>query len=750
MEVCRSAAFLSRQELKVLPESESPTQFFAWVRKDNDLLLKELLDSPQAHGMCLESRPLFDSNGERMYMDFASGKWLQQTQAAARRDLHPLANVLGLMLYSDGAQAANKKHNYHPIIMYLANFTLDAMRSSRACNKSVFCNTGALSQAFKTLCYSGFQHRCTDGHTRFFVPTLAAFVGDIMEANTAFGILHHAALHSDISTLVHKSCLNDPEHEPEARIESQMVTAIQESRSLQQAKRISAAKQKLHQYSLALAQLTPLAGFRFVPNVFDLYFPDRLHQSNLASAQVIIRFIQQLFVAEMQAFNDYFKTLSSFPAFNIPSFGLTPDGKATASEYADLFKVLPVAMLAVARARSLYLHPTQELLEFQTLRDLEQHTESSLQALDEQRKRAQHACLGLMKTGPDGNQVSMQTSGWAMPKFHLMRMWPATIRAFGSANVTSTGFGERSHIILKDCFRFTNRHSAEAVDEQTLVNASWKRTAETMAADAEAAEPSVEKRSSSAAQKACETGCTCLSSGRTGMVYVGSTDTTAISAQLPNHPHILLLLQRALSSYLAGPQATVPSLVADMPRTVDRKVWVSTGLGIAHQLHRGSSKEGVMLSAGDCVRIRGDSPAEVWYAELLLLFSFKTRGPIEPERSNAELQTAIQDVGPDSDFEQAIEENILTIARQQAKVERLDREIEEAKSSSHQLEPVPTGNAGVFPAGQASAINHDPPRFILAAGLQRDAFDQHHMSTEAIRGNSQQSQALMVLFLRHT
>ncbi|KAL0027863.1 hypothetical protein WJX77_011523 [Trebouxia sp. C0004] len=159
-----------------------------------------------------------------------------------------------------------------------------------------------------------------------------------------------------------------------------------------------------------------------------------------------------------------------------------------------------------------------------------------------------------MKTGPDGNQVSMQTSG----------------------------FGERSHVILKDCFRLTNRHSAEAVDEQTLVNASRKRTAETMAADAEAAEPSVEKRSSSAAQKACETGCTCLSSGRTGMVY--------------------------------GP-----------------KVWVSTGLGIAHQLHCGSSKEGVMLSAGDCVRVRGDSPAEVWYAELLLLFSFKTRGPIEPE-----------------------------------------------------------------------------------------------------------------------
>ncbi|KAL0027778.1 hypothetical protein WJX77_004730 [Trebouxia sp. C0004] len=135
MEVCRSAAFLSRQELKVLPESESPTQFFAWVRKDNDLLLKELLDSPQAHGMCLESRPLFDSNGR------------------ARRDLHPLANVLGLMLYSDGAQAANKQHNYHPIIMYLANFTLDAMRSSRTCNSECILQHWSTLKHLKTLSY---------------------------------------------------------------------------------------------------------------------------------------------------------------------------------------------------------------------------------------------------------------------------------------------------------------------------------------------------------------------------------------------------------------------------------------------------------------------------------------------------------------------------------------------------------------------------------------------------------------------
>ncbi len=128
------------------------------------------------------------------------------------------------------------------------------------------------------------------------------------------------------------------------------------------------------------------------------------------------------------------------------------------------------------------------------------------------------------------------------------------------------------------------------------------------------------------------------------------------------------------------------------------------------------------------------------------------------QRSNAELQTAIQDVGPDSDFEQAIEvhqdfvltavqhryvfsgcclqENILTIARQQAKIDRLDQEIEEAKTSSHQLEPMSTGKAG-----QVSAINHNPPEFVQAAGLQRDASDQHHAPTTVTRGNSQQTQA---------
>lgn len=56
------------------------------------------------------------------------------------------------------------------------------------------------------------------------------------------------------------------------------------------------------------------------------------------------------------------------------------------------------------------------------------------------------------------------------------------------------------------------------------------------------------------------------------MVYVGSANTAAIMAQLPDHPHILLLYNDPWGCYLAGPNATVPPLVADRPRTVDSKV----------------------------------------------------------------------------------------------------------------------------------------------------------------------------------
>ncbi|KAL0034909.1 hypothetical protein WJX77_012590 [Trebouxia sp. C0004] len=64
----------------------------------------------------------------------------------------------------------------------------------------------------------------------------------------------------------------------------------------------------------------------------------------------------------------------------------------------------------------------------------------------------------------------------------------------------------------------------------------------------------------------------------------------------------------------------------DLPNTPSGAVKVASDMGVAHQLHRGSSHEGVMLHAKesrhDCITVSGDGGA-TWYAQLLLLFSYE-------------------------------------------------------------------------------------------------------------------------------
>lgn len=100
---------------EVLPGHDTATKFYAHVRKDRDAMLQDLINSPevscmpsccftlymidcqacvpsdmphtlldnvhyvQANGMYLESQPLY-SGGRRVYTDFSSGKWLEETQ----------------------------------------------------------------------------------------------------------------------------------------------------------------------------------------------------------------------------------------------------------------------------------------------------------------------------------------------------------------------------------------------------------------------------------------------------------------------------------------------------------------------------------------------------------------------------------------------------------------------------------------------------------------------------------------------
>lgn len=52
-------------------------------------------------------------------------------QAAVRSGMHSNSFVLGLLFYSDAAEAKRKGHKFHPLSVYIANFTLDALRSQR-------------------------------------------------------------------------------------------------------------------------------------------------------------------------------------------------------------------------------------------------------------------------------------------------------------------------------------------------------------------------------------------------------------------------------------------------------------------------------------------------------------------------------------------------------------------------------------------------------------------------------------------
>ncbi|KAL0024007.1 hypothetical protein WJX77_008088 [Trebouxia sp. C0004] len=298
---------------EVLPQSadDSPTNFYAFVRKDVDLLLKDLLDSPEAHNMCLESQPVFANDGSRAYTDFASGTWLETVQAATRNTVNPDATPLEIFLYADGAEARSRKHRYHPLLLFLGNFTLDAMRSQRGyvrlAHMSVLAKEdfpqvsdkeftriqrnvlfGTLETAIKRLkelSYTGFYHDCTDGEQRFFVPTIAAFVGDIKEANDVFGIAPHPAMHSDISTLVCSQDMNKPTHQPATRTQKQMQEAIVKAKMLEEQSLNRDAKAALKEHSLSLSRLTPLANFAHVDDVFTLYYPDRLHHSNRGVAE---------------------------------------------------------------------------------------------------------------------------------------------------------------------------------------------------------------------------------------------------------------------------------------------------------------------------------------------------------------------------------------------------------------------------------------------------------------------------------
>ena len=61
---------------------------------------------------------------------------------------------------------------------------------------------------------------------------------------------------------------------------------------------------------------------------------------------------------------------------------------------------------------------------------------------------------------------SMSPSAFCYQKFLRIGSYERTIRALGNVNLTTTGFGERSHSDLKQAYPNTNKHGSREVDSQ--------------------------------------------------------------------------------------------------------------------------------------------------------------------------------------------------------------------------------------------------------------------------------------------
>ena len=108
------------------------------------------------------------SHGNVLYT-LVSGSLLRLNDVQARvRRIDPSAYALGMLCYSDATETKMNKHKFHPLLVMLANFTLDALRSSRGYRRIALLpvlDSKPLGNSPKTLqslaALKELSHRCS-------------------------------------------------------------------------------------------------------------------------------------------------------------------------------------------------------------------------------------------------------------------------------------------------------------------------------------------------------------------------------------------------------------------------------------------------------------------------------------------------------------------------------------------------------------------------------------------------------------
>ena len=101
-------------------------------------------------------------------------------------------------------------------------------------------------------------------------------------------------------------------------------------------------------------------GFAGVSNYFDLYYKDRLHASSRGVPENILQWLENaLGQTRVATLNAYIAALPGFSGLTLPTHGLAQGEKTSATQMANLFKMLSVALLAHDSVQAKFMGPIQ-------------------------------------------------------------------------------------------------------------------------------------------------------------------------------------------------------------------------------------------------------------------------------------------------------------------------------------------------------------------------------------------------------
>ncbi|DBA92406.1 TPA: hypothetical protein ACH3X1_002645 [Trebouxia sp. C0004] len=144
--------------------------------------------------------------------------------------------------------------------------------------------------------------------------------------------------------------------------------------------------------------------------------------------------------------------------------------------------------------------------------------------------------------GLGGQPVTPDSTQFQFPKFYRMLFYGRGIKAFRSVDITSTGFGEQSHALIKGAVCLTKRHDSDAINAQAATAFLIGMVC----------------------PKACEQGVPVMANKKDVMGYIAPADIQPLLDLLGGSKQLLKKFQGLLGLQSAGPSASCQTTVGKL------------------------------------------------------------------------------------------------------------------------------------------------------------------------------------------